>query len=217
MAHRYRELAGTGIAANMTAKFTPLTPQLYDYVRGHATRAGDPVLAALRLETEALGEVSRMLISEEQGSFMSLLIAAVAAKSAIEVGTFTGYSSICIARGLPANGRLLCVELSAEWTSVARQYWKKAGVDEKIELRLGDASRILRELGSAEFDFAFIDADKTGYETYYELLLPRIRANGLLVFDNMLSGGRVAGDAMRERERTGARCAERKADAGLTR
>ena len=177
----------------MKAKFTSLTPKLYDYVRGHASRAGNAALERLRAETETLGEVSQMLISEEQGHFMSLLVAAIGAKSAIEVGTFTGYSSICIALGLPPKGRLLCVDQSAEWTSVARRYWQEAGVEDKIELRLGDGAAILRQLGSGEqFDFAFIDADKTGYDTYFELLLPLVRENGLLVFDNMLSSGRVA-------------------------
>jgi caffeoyl-CoA O-methyltransferase len=173
------------------AKFTSLTPELYDYVRGHASRAGNPTLARLRAETEALGEISQMLISEEQGNFITLLVAALGAKSAIEVGTFTGYSSTCIALGLPADGRLLCVDQSAEWTSIARRYWKEAGVEGRIELRLGDGADILRQLGSERFDFAFIDADKTGYDTYFELILPRMRDNGLLIFDNMLSGGRI--------------------------
>ncbi len=173
-------------------KFTALTPELYAYVRDHASRAGDPTLAALRAETEALGGVSEMLINEEQGSFLTLLVAAIGARSAVEVGTFTGYSSTCIARGLPGDGRLLCVDVSDEWTSIARRYWKEAGVEGKIELRLGDGAAILGALGPETFDFAFIDADKPAYDTYYELLLPRVSRNGLLVFDNMLSGGRVA-------------------------
>ena len=178
----------------MSGKFISLTPELYGYVREHASRASDPVLDKLRRETEGLGEISRMLISEEQGSFMTLLVAAVGAKSAIEVGTFTGYSSTCIARGLPADGRLLCVDQSEEWTSLARRTWQEAGVAGKIELRLGDGAAVLRALGPEEaFDFAFIDADKTGYDTYFELLFPRMKRNGLFLFDNMLSGGRVAG------------------------
>jgi caffeoyl-CoA O-methyltransferase len=176
----------------MKEKSLPPTPELCDYVRRHASRAGDPALAALRAETEAFGEISRMLISEEQGNFLTLLVAAAGVRAAIEVGTFTGSSSICIARGLAAGGRLLCVDQSDEWTSIARRYWKAAGVADRIELRLGDGSDILRKLGDARFDFAFIDADKPGYDTYYELLLPRMEQNALIVFDNMLYGGAVA-------------------------
>ena len=113
-------------------------------------------------------------------------------RRAIEIGTFTGTSSICIARGLPADGRLLCLDINDTWTGIARKYWEKAGVADKIELRLGDARETVRELGDASFDFAFIDADKTGYDAYYEACLQLIRPGGLIVLDNMLRGGRVA-------------------------
>ena len=104
----------------------------------------------------------------------------------------TGPSSICIARGLPERGRLLCLDVSEEWTSIARKYWARAGVDKKIELRLGPAAESLKKLERGRrFDFAFIDADKPGYDTYYELVLPRMRPNGLILFDNMLWGGRL--------------------------
>ena len=130
-----------------------------------------------------------MQISPEQGSFFTVLIAALGVKSAVEVGTFTGYSAICIARGLPPGGRLLCCDVSEEWTKIARRYWARDGVDKKIELRLGPAGNTLRALPPGQtFDFAFIDADKTGYDTYYELLLPRIATNALMIFDNMFMG-----------------------------
>jgi caffeoyl-CoA O-methyltransferase len=110
----------------------------------------------------------------------------------VEVGTFTGYSAICIARGLPAGGRLLCIDINEEWATIARRHWKLAGVDAKIDLRLRGGQTELEALApSTQFDFAFIDADKPGYDLYYELLLPHVRTNGLLVFDNMLQHGRV--------------------------
>jgi caffeoyl-CoA O-methyltransferase len=154
--------------------------------------AGDPVLRDLRAETERLGDDSVMMISEEQGSFFSLLVAAMGARTAVEIGTFTGGSSLCIARGLPENGKLFCFDINDEWTSIARKFWKRAGVAEKITLTLGDARETLRAFEfPGEIDFAFIDADKTGYETYFELILPRVKKNGVIVFDNMLYGGRL--------------------------
>jgi caffeoyl-CoA O-methyltransferase len=156
-------------------------------------------LQALRQETAALGEPSRMQISEEQGTFMSVLVAAIGAKRAIEVGTFTGYSSLCIARALPGEGRLVCIDASEEWTAIARKYWAKAGVQERIELRLGQAIPLLQQIGTeASFDFAFIDAEKTEYDTYYELVLPLVRENGLILFDNMLWGGRLGAGPVQE-------------------
>jgi len=177
----------------MHPKYITLTDDLYAYIAAHQSHAGDPVLAELRAETEKLGDISRMQISAEQGSLLSLLVAASGARSAVEVGTFTGYSAICIARGLPSDGRLICCDINDEWTGIARRYWPRAGVEEKIELRLGPAATTLRELEAGlAFDFAFVDADKSGYDAYYELILPRLRPNGLIVFDNMLRGGRVA-------------------------
>lgn len=176
----------------MEPKHINLTPELAAYIRAHRSGAIDPILDELRAETERLGDISKMLISPEQGNFLSLLVAGLGARTAIEVGTFTGYSAICIARGLPAEGRLICCDLSDEWTSIARRYWPRAGVEHKIELRLGAAEKTLSALESdLEFDFAFIDADKPRYDIYYELLLPRLRPNGLIIFDNMLWSGRV--------------------------
>src|SRR5213075_3063964 len=149
----------------MELKYVPLTDSLYRYLCSCRSQATDPVLDALRKETDTLGEVSRMQISEEQGSFLTILTAAIGASAAIEVGTFTGYSSICIARGLRPRGRLICIDSSKEWTTIAKRYWAKARIQDQIELRLGSAIPILQQLDPAvTFDFAFIDAEKTEYE-----------------------------------------------------
>ncbi|MHB8521362.1 MAG: O-methyltransferase [Limisphaerales bacterium] len=177
----------------MKLKYLSLDDRLYRYLCDRRTGARDPVLNALQRETAALGDdICKMQISPDQGSLMTLLVAALEVRSAIEIGTFTGYSSVCIARGLAKGGRLLCLDQSGEWTSIARRYWVKAGVADRIELRLGPAIPTLRKLPrNRVFDFAFIDADKTEYDAYYELILPRLRRNGLIVFDNMLWGGRL--------------------------
>jgi caffeoyl-CoA O-methyltransferase len=174
------------------AKYVALTDQLYDYIARHRSRVDDPVLRELRAETESLGDIARMLISPEQGDFLTLLTKLLNVQLAIEVGTFTGYSSICLARGLAANGRLFCFDVNAEWTAIAQRYWALEGIADRIELRLGDAKEELRTWEPPELlDLAFIDADKPGYDTYYELLLPKMRPNGLFIFDNMVWGGRV--------------------------
>ena len=173
-------------------KYTALTPEIYNYTIRHQSHTHDPLLNALRQETKAFGEISRMLISEEQGSFFTLLVAALGVRSAIEIGTFTGGSAICIARGLSEKGRLICCDINEVWTAIAKKYWAEAGVDHKIELRLGPAAETLQKFPSHEiFDFAFIDADKTGYDTYFELLFPRLKPNGIMIFDNMLWGGKL--------------------------
>jgi caffeoyl-CoA O-methyltransferase len=180
--------------AKPPAKYTRLNDRSYAYVCACRSHARDPVLDALRATTEALGEIARMQIGREQGAFMTQLVRAIGAREAIEIGTFTGYSSICIARGLGANGRLLCLDMSEEWTNIARKFWKRAGVAGKIELQLGPAMESLRELPRArKFQFAFIDADKPGYDAYYEAVLPRMQRNGLILFDNMMWGGRLEG------------------------
>ncbi|HYT61093.1 MAG TPA: O-methyltransferase [Haliangiales bacterium] len=177
----------------MKLKYLSLNDRLYRYLCGCRSNAHDPVLEALRRETEALGDdISRMQISREQGSLLTLLVGAIGAKSAVEVGTFTGCSALCIARGLSAGGRLLCLDASVEWTAIARKYWTQAGVRDRIELRLGAAIPLLKKLERGlTFDFAFIDAAKEEYNAYYELVLPRVRRNGLVLFDNMLWGGRL--------------------------
>jgi caffeoyl-CoA O-methyltransferase len=168
-----------------------LTPELYDYVVAHRSER-DPVLTALAAETAALGGISLMQVAPDEGALMTLLARAIGARSAVEIGTFTGYSSLCIARGLPDDGRLLCCDLNAEWTAIGRRHWDRAGVGHKIELRLGPALETLRALpAGAQFDFAFIDADKTGYRDYYEEILASLRPNGLVLFDNVLWMGTV--------------------------
>jgi len=176
----------------MSDKFTALNSDLYHYLVEHRSER-DPILAELIAETaEKLGPVALMQISVEQGAFMTLLTRAVGARSAVEVGTFTGYSALCVARGLPDDGRLLCCDINDDWTSIGRRYWKKAGVDRKIELKLAPALETLRALPEKEqFDIAFIDADKTNYPNYYEEILKRLRPNGLILFDNVLWMGQV--------------------------
>ena len=173
-------------------KFVALDENLYRYVAAHRSRSCDPVLDDLRAETEKLGSVSEMLISREQGSFLTLLVAALGVRSAVEIGTFTGYSAICIARGLSREGRLLCIDVNADWTAIAQRHWARSAVESKIELRLGGGQAELEALAAKPvFDFAFIDADKPSYNLYYELVLPRLRTNALILFDNMLQNGRV--------------------------
>ncbi len=174
-------------------KYVALNPRLFNYVCATRSARRDPVLDALRVETAArFPEYLPMQIGHDQGSFMTLLVAAIGARRAVEIGSFTGYSSICIARGLPVGGRLLCLDLNEEWTNLAKKYWEKAGVAKKVELRLGPAIESLKKLPRGEkFDFAFIDAHKPEYEAYYELLLPHLRRNALILFDNMLWGGRL--------------------------
>jgi caffeoyl-CoA O-methyltransferase len=183
----------------MGTKYLSLDSRLYRYLCRFRSDAADPLLRKLRTETAALGKVSVCQISDEQGAFLSILVAAIGAKSAIEVGTFTGYSSLCIARALPASGRLICLDENEQWTAIARKYWAKAGLQNRIELRLGAAILALEHLeAELTFDFAFIDADKTQYEAYYELILPRVRPNGLILFDNMLWGGRLGAGPVKE-------------------
>jgi len=179
----------------MGTKYLSLNERLYGYLNRMRSDASDPLLADLRAETVALGEASICQISDEQGTFLRILIAAIGARSALEVGTFTGYSSICIARAMPPGGRLLCLDQSVEWTAIARKYWQKAELQDRIELRLGPAIAILQSLDSSfVFDFAFIDADKSEYDAYYELVLPHLRRNGLILFDNMLWNGLLGGE-----------------------
>jgi caffeoyl-CoA O-methyltransferase len=173
-------------------KYTPVTDALHEYLLAHRT-PDDPILEELRAETRRLlGERSGMQISAEEGTFLGLLVGALGAKRAVEVGTFTGYSALCMARALPPDGRLLCCDVSEEFTAVAKRYWQKAGVADRIELRLGPALDTLRALPLGEsLDFAFIDADKENYQAYYEEILRRLRPGGLIAIDNVLWSGQV--------------------------
>jgi caffeoyl-CoA O-methyltransferase len=179
----------------MTPRSFLLTPQLAEYVRA-GSETPDDVAADLLAETAAMadrGEApATFQIAPEQGVFMQLLTRAIRARRAIEIGTFTGFSALCIARGLPDDGSLLCLDRSEEWTAVARRYWARAGLAGRIELRLGEALAELRALPDVEtFDLAFVDADKTGYPAYVEELYDRMTPNGVVLLDNTLRSGRV--------------------------
>jgi caffeoyl-CoA O-methyltransferase len=172
-------------------KFTALDESLYQYLLGHRT-PDDDVVRGLREETAKLGQRAVMQIAPDQATFLRLLVAAIGAKRAIEVGTFTGLSSLAIARGLPKDGRLLCLDVSEEWTAIARAAWAKAGVADRIELRIAPAAETLRALPpDPVFDFAFIDADKKGYAVYWEEIVRRLRPGGLVAADNVLWEGEV--------------------------
>jgi caffeoyl-CoA O-methyltransferase len=167
-------------------------PAVNDYLLAHS-EAADGVLRDLAEETHReLAGQSGMQISHDEGELLTMLVRLVGARRAVEVGTFTGYSSICIARGLASDGHLLCCDVSEEYTSVARRYWERAGVADRIELRIAPAVETLRSLPADPYlDFAFIDADKAGYASYVAEVVPRLRPGGLMVLDNMLRDGRV--------------------------
>ena len=168
-----------------------LTQAVHDYLVAHIPPLDD-VQRDLIAETEALGGISMMQIAPEQGAFMTLLTKLVGTRRAVEVGTFTGYSALSIARGLPDDGTLLCCDVNEEWTAIARKYWERDGVDGKIELRIAPALETLRSLPAGEqFDLAFIDADKENYPNYYEEVLSRLRPNGVILVDNTLWMGAV--------------------------
>ena len=154
-----------------------------------------PVQQALRAETSRLPQAG-MQIGSDQGVLLAFLVRLIGARNAIEVGTFTGYSALSIASALPADGRLVCCDISDEWTAIARRYWAQAGIADRIELHLRPAQQTLAELerkhGPGTFDFAFIDADKTGYDAYYEACLSLLRPGGLVAIDNVLWSGAVA-------------------------
>jgi caffeoyl-CoA O-methyltransferase len=168
-----------------------LSESLHTYLLEHGSRP-DTLQAELIEETGTLGWVQRMQIAPEQGALMQLLTELMGAKRAIEVGTFTGYSALCVARGLGPEGRLLCCDISEEWTAIARKYWAKAGVEDRIDLQIAPAIDTLRSLSDdSSYDLAFIDADKTGYRDYCEELIRLIRPGGLILVDNVLWHGAV--------------------------
>lgn len=178
-----------------------LLPEKIDaYVNGLVAAETD-AQRRLRDETRKL-PTAGMQIAPDQGAFLTLIVGAIGAKNAIEIGTFTGYSAIAIARGLPANGKLICCDVSEEWTSMAKRYWKEAGVDGRIELKLAPALETLEGLigkgKEGTFDFAFIDADKTGYDADYEACLKLLRPNGVIAIDNVLWSGAVIDDKAKD-------------------
>ncbi|MCC5867191.1 MAG: class I SAM-dependent methyltransferase [Gammaproteobacteria bacterium] len=187
----------------MSNQSLSLTPALYEYILQVSLRES-PVLAALRAETARMPQAN-MQIAPEQGQFMQLLVSLCGARRIIEVGVFTGYSSLAMAQALPDDGEILACDVSEEFTDVARRYWQRAGVDARIDLRIGPAGDTLAALlaqgQSASWDFAFIDADKTGYAGYYEQCLELLRPGGLIALDNTLWGGSVV-DAQRNDDDT---------------
>ncbi len=177
----------------MSRENIQVTDELNTYIRSVSLREPE-IMRELREETGKM-EHAGMQISPEQGQFMALLVRILGARRTLEVGTFTGYSALSVARALPEDGQVVACDVNAEWTAMAEKYWKRAGVGGKIDLRLGPAAETLADLvntgGSGSFDFAFIDADKTGYDEYYERGLELLRPGGLMLLDNVLRRGRV--------------------------
>jgi len=174
----------------MSNRTINMTDEVVDYVRRVGVRE-HPALARLREETAGM-PMAQMQIAPEQGAFMAMLVQLIGARRILEIGTFTGYSSTAMALVLPADGRILCCDVSREWTDVAQRAWTEAGVRDRVELRLAPATQTLAELDNDSFDLAFIDADKTGYDAYYEGCLRVVRPGGLILIDNTLQDGRVA-------------------------
>ncbi|MDS1269561.1 class I SAM-dependent methyltransferase [Lipingzhangella sp. LS1_29] len=176
----------------MTRTALNLTPDLHTYAQAHSTTE-DGLLAELAAETQRLfPDRTSMQIGADQGVFMTMLTRVMGARDVVEIGTFTGYSTICLARGIAPGGSVLACDVSPEWTSVAQQYWQRAGLGDRISLRLAPALDTLRSLsGEPTFDLAFVDADKENYIPYWEELLPRMRAGGVVLADNTLWRGEV--------------------------
>ncbi|WP_024877499.1 O-methyltransferase [Saccharomonospora piscinae] len=170
------------------------SPEVLDYVREVSLR-DDEILRELRHETAALPMGEAMQVMAEEGQFLALLVGLVGARSVVEVGTFTGYSTLCMARALPADGSLVTCDISAKWPDIARPFWERAGVADRIQVRIGEAAAtldaLLTERGPGGVDLVFIDADKAGYREYYESALSLLREGGLIVLDNTLYFGRV--------------------------
>jgi len=175
---------------------------LYRYLLKHSVRES-PVMRELR-ELTSGHEMARMQIAPEQGQFMALLVELLAPKRIVEIGTFTGYSALCMAQAMPADGKLICCDVSEEWTAIGRPFWRRAGVEDRIDLRIAPALETLDGLIQAgeagRFDIAFIDADKTNYANYYERCLELLRPGGLLMFDNTLWGGSVANSSNQDED-----------------
>ncbi|MFG2004655.1 O-methyltransferase [Spirillospora sp. NPDC048911] len=172
-----------------------LSERLLGYVRSVSLR-DDEILRDLVAETAFMPALSAMVTMPEEGQLLAMLVGLTGAKNVLEIGTFTGYSTLCMARALPAGGRIITCDISERWTRIAQRYWVRAGVSDRIELRLGDGaetmSALLAERGPETFDLVFVDADKTGYAHYYEQALTHLRPGGLVVLDNTLYFGRVA-------------------------
>jgi predicted O-methyltransferase YrrM len=184
-----------------------LAPDLHAYLVEHGVREPD-ILRRLREETADLPQHD-MQIAPEQGALMALLVGLIGARRCIELGTFTGYSSLAVALALPADGEIVCCDVSEEWTSVARRYWSEAGVADRVDLRLGPALETLDDLiaggASGTFDFAFIDASKQEYPDYHERILRLLRQGGLAVYDNVFWDGDILDDSKTDPDTVGVR------------
>src|SRR5215467_1761811 len=176
----------------MAKKTIGLSEELHAYVVAHSA-APDPLVAELIAETQAvLPDVAQLQIAPEQAPFMTLMTQIVGVRNAVEIGTFTGLSALAIARGLEPGGKLICCDISPEYTSIAQRYWARAGLADRIDLRIGPALETLRAMPTdPHVDLAFIDADKTGYPDYWAEIVPRMRVGGVILIDNVLRGGRI--------------------------
>jgi caffeoyl-CoA O-methyltransferase len=178
------------MTARSRSKF--IDPAVAEYALDHSSGPDAVQMELQHVTAERTGRAAGMQIGDDQAVLLEILARATGARRAVEVGTFTGYSSLALARGMGPDGWLLCLDVSEEWTAIARTHWEKAGVADRIELRIGPALDALRSFPLGEtFDLAFVDADKTNYGAYYEELLPRLRPGGLLLVDNTLWGGAV--------------------------
>jgi predicted O-methyltransferase YrrM len=199
-------------AAVDTGRLLPLDRRLYGYLLAESVREPE-VMARLRAETRRMPDAG-MQISPEQAQLMGLLVRLIDARRALEIGTYTGYSALAVALALPADGTLICCDVSEEWTAVARRYWREAGIAERIDLRMAPAADTLADLiasgANGSFDFAFIDADKENYDGYYEACLKLVRPGGLIAIDNALWHGAVADPARNDVDTTAIRALNRK-------
>ena len=198
----------------MSNKTLCITEELYEYLLSVSLREPD-ILRELRHET-AQDENAHMQISPEQGQFMALLVKLLGARRTLEIGVYTGYSSLCIGLALPEGGRVVACDVNPEWTDTAKRYWRKAGMQDRIELHLGPAQQTLEGFiakGNESFDFAFIDADKKNYDMYYEYCLQLVRPGGLIAIDNMLWKGAVADTAINDDDTAAIRALNRKMQA----
>ena len=174
-----------------------VTDEVRDYAVAHGDWQPDDIVHDLHAQTAALGDVAGMQIGDDEGQLLTMIARLVGARRAVEVGTFTGYSSLCIARGLGDGGSLLCCDVNEEWTAIGRKAWDRAGVGERIELRIAPALETLRALpADPDIDLVFIDADKPNYPAYWDELVPRVRPGGVLLADNVLWSGEIANESV---------------------
>ena len=186
---------------------TVMTDALLGYLRG-ISPPEDPVLGELRELTEALPGGRLMLLMPGQGDFLAMLVRLTGARRILEIGTYTGYSTLCMARALPEEGRIVTCDINRKWTDIGAEFWERAGVSDRVEVRIGDAAETVAELRAEQdepFDLVFVDADKAGYPGYFENTLPIVRTGGLMVFDNVLFFGRVADPEHRDDDTAGIR------------